>query len=130
MRKPELQNDFSFYRRSLGSSRLAGLATPVSSDNANVVSNWIAYSLPMLNLIKSKNVGAVTARPLGNLCNALCGMLSRAGACELAGLERPRAVQHMLAALLLYDRSSPAGAFISSSPLKVSHRLVWIMSRK
>lgn len=116
MLKPDIQNDFSYYRRSLGSPIVykLNLATPVSSDEANGISMWVAQSLPMLNTIKNINLDAIA-----NLANLCCGMVLRE-AC-------PNAVNHvlsvMVACIILYDKLQPGGAFHSSSPIKIAKAL-------
>ena len=118
MSKPELQNDYSFYKRSVGSDKVKGLVFPVSPDRSGLISSWLAYSLPMLNVLKSKNMNPGASKVVANLCNALCGMILR-HTTESEGMESNDVAKCMIALLILYDKTSATGAFISSSPLKV-----------
>ena len=70
--KPELQNDFSFYRRSLGSKAIEPLPKPILADSAQVISMWIAQNLPMMSAIAD-----IDPLPLAALANVCCGMVIR-----------------------------------------------------
>ena len=49
MMKPAIQNDFSYYRRSMGKRELDELT--VSSEDANTISLFLAASSPMINVL-------------------------------------------------------------------------------
>ena len=72
MMKPELQNDFSFYRRALGSKAVEQLPKPVQPDVAQVISMWVAQNLPMTVSITNND-----PLPLAALANICCGMILR-----------------------------------------------------
>lgn len=116
MLKPELQNDFSFYRRSLGSRALQSSkhAQPVSSDMANVLSMWLAQNLPMTSSIR-RDGNVLSFSLLSNIC---CGMLGR-GAVGPSPDSLSRILHTMVASVVLYDRLSREGSFAQQSPVKV-----------
>lgn len=114
MLKPDLQNDFSFYRRSLGSKSLANCPHPVTPDTANVVSMWLAQNLPMTSSVRREtNTFAV-----GNLANLCCGMILR-GSCQ-DPIVNAKVMRIMVAATVVYDRIARDGVFCSHSIVKVS----------
>ena len=112
MLKPELQNDFSFYRRAIGSRALAGVSSqPISADSANVVSMWLAQNLPMTSSILRETNADVVA----NLANLCCGMIIR----DTCGEALSKVLHIMVASTVVYDRISASGAFCSQSNVKV-----------
>lgn len=116
MLKPEIQNDFSFYRRSLGSKALSSANVPrppVSSDLTNVISMWLAQNLPMISSITSTQTRSLAIAHLANIC---CGMLLR-NVCQES--EIARVMNTMIAATVIYDRISPEGAFVNNSQVRV-----------
>ena len=113
MLKPDIQNDFSFYRRSLGSKSLANAPQPISPDAANVVSMWLAQNMPMTCSIHRDT----TPFAVGNLANLCCGMLAR-DACQ-DPIEAAKVLRIMVAACVVYDRISRQGVFSPTSIVKV-----------
>ena len=115
MLKPEIQNDFSFYRRSLGSKALSSAKVskpPVSSDMANVISMWLAQNLPMTSAINGRQT-----RPnaIASLANACCGMIIR----DVNPEENLKIMNIMVGSTVVYDRISNEGAFGSNSQIRV-----------
>jgi hypothetical protein len=113
MLKPDLQNDFSFYRRSLGSKALANSPHPITPDAANVVSMWLAQNLPMTSSIRRET----NAFAVGNLANLCCGMIVR-GTCQ-DPIVTTKVLRIMVAATVAYDRIARDGVFCSQSIVKV-----------
>lgn len=132
MSKPELQNDFSFYRRCLTSPHIESLNKPVAPDLAPEISMWIAESLPMFASITPKTVHGKVHRaiPLENtetlaiLANICCGMVQR----QRCGASMPLVFKMMVAATIAFDRASERGAFHSRSPIKIS-RVVAVIAK-
>lgn len=108
MLKPELQNDFSFYRRSLGNSNLQALPTPVAPQDANAISMWIANNLPMMSSIKN-----VSTAPLALLCNICMHMASTPSP------QQNYILKCMVALVIIYDRTANLGVFVANSPIKI-----------
>lgn len=116
MLKPEIQNDFSFYRRSLGSRALSNSKVakpPVSSDMANVISMWLAQNLPMTSSINGRQTRANAIAHLANVC---CGMILR----NVSSEEHSKIINIMIGATIVYDRISPEGAFVANTQIRVS----------
>ncbi len=59
MMKPAIQNDFSYYRRSMGKRELDELT--VSSEDANTISLFLAASSPMINVLTKVLLRVVSA---------------------------------------------------------------------
>lgn len=110
MLKPEIQNDFSFYRRALGTKALDNVLKPVSADVAHVISMWIAQNLPMTNAII--NIDSVPLAALSNLC---CGMVQR----QTAGPNLSHILRVMVASIIVFDRVNDIGAFHPASLIKM-----------
>ena len=113
MLKPDIQNDFSFYRRSLGSKSLVDAPQPISADTANVVSMWLAQNLPMTASIRRET----NAVAIGNLANLCCGMIVR-DACQ-DPIETAKVLRIMVASAVVYDRLTNHGVFSPHSIVKV-----------
>mmetsp|Transcript_14957 Transcript_14957/g.15691 ORF Transcript_14957/g.15691 Transcript_14957/m.15691 type:complete len:290 (-) Transcript_14957:698-1567(-) len=115
MLKPEIQNDFSFYRRSLGSRAISNgkvSKPPVSSDMANVISMWLAQNLPMTSSINGRQTRHNAVSHLANVC---CGMILR----NVSPNEHLKIMNIMVGATVVYDRISPDGAFVSNTQIRI-----------
>lgn len=127
MLKPEIQNDFSFYRRSLGSAAMGNGVLPLASDDANVVSMWLASALPMMgsvgNALKEESIVLV------HLANIAFGMLARK-TCH-SDEDKVQLVNIMIISLIMYDRvcGEPGGVFTSHSAIKVK-KCIQVMKRE
>jgi hypothetical protein len=116
MLKPEVQNDFSFYRRSLGSKALSSGAVsspPVSSDLTNVISMWLAQNLPMTSSVNGRQTRSAA---VGHLANVCCGMILR-NVCQPD--EVSKVMNIMIAATVIFDRIAPEGAFTGNGLIRV-----------
>lgn len=127
MLKPEIQNDFSFYRRSLGSAAIGNGVLPLPSDEANVVSMWLAGALPMMGSVGSalKEESIV----LVHMANIAFGMLARKS-CESVE-DKVQLVNIMIISLIMYDRvcGVPGGVFTSHSAIKAK-KCIQVMKRE
>mmetsp|Transcript_36538 Transcript_36538/g.68059 ORF Transcript_36538/g.68059 Transcript_36538/m.68059 type:complete len:300 (+) Transcript_36538:80-979(+) len=126
MMKPEIQNDFSFYRRSLGSAATGGDALPLPSDEANVVSMWLAGSLPMMGSICAALASESVV--LVHMTHVAFGMLVRKSV--ESSEEKVKLVNLMIISTIMYDRvcGVPGGVFTSSSAIKVK-KCIQVMKR-
>jgi hypothetical protein len=129
MGNPAIQNDFSYYRRTLNrlkiSSQMA-MRTPVVNDElANLMSLFYAHHTPMLKTVIEVASKFVSSRPDGfRAADALAGI---AGVCYHAitkeRLTHPDAIAFCLrvqiACAVLYDHIQPAGVFVRSSPINI-----------
>ena len=126
MLKPEIQNDFSFYRRSLGTAATTNEVIPVSANDANGVSMWLADSLPMMTSLCK----ALKSHPnmLVHMAHISFGMLARK--VPMTVDDKAKLVKLMVVASIMYDRvcNIPGGVFVSQSPINIK-KCIRIMKR-
>ncbi|KAI9591350.1 hypothetical protein BDF19DRAFT_455363 [Syncephalis fuscata] len=129
MANPAIQNDFSYYRRTLNrlkmSSQMA-MRTPVVNDElANRMSLFYAHHTPMVKTVIDVTSNFVSSRPDGfRVADVLAGL---AGVCyhtvAKQRLTHPDAVCFCLrvqvACTVLYDHIHPAGAFVRTAPVNI-----------
>lgn len=117
MMKPDIQNDFSFYRRIL--PKMAGKRQAVVSEtDAGLISMFIAQSVPLTHAVGfhlSQN--GVDTLPLAKLANVCCGMLQRQVIHDQSA--QILVLKIMTAAIVLYDRATFTGAFSNASPIRM-----------
>jgi hypothetical protein len=115
MMRPNIQNDFSFYRRSVA-KRKDDPKIRVNDVEAAMVSMFVAESAPMLmSLTKSakaaleqdKEVGVVIAI----VANSCCKMMATK---KVEAPDQNVCLYAMTGAILLYDHSTPSGVFYRS----------------
>lgn len=124
MINPAIQNDFSYYRRSLSRMKIAkkDADIKVRDDLANRMSLFYAYPTPMMNMIcdtTSKVLTTNMALPLENVTKALA---CYANICADMVEKRRFANQEtsmfclrvMTGAIVLYDHICPTGVFRKS----------------
>eukprot|EP00608_Synchroma_pusillum_P000975 CAMPEP_0198427438 /NCGR_PEP_ID=MMETSP1452-20131203/5912_1 /TAXON_ID=1181717 /ORGANISM="Synchroma pusillum, Strain CCMP3072" /LENGTH=302 /DNA_ID=CAMNT_0044147815 /DNA_START=64 /DNA_END=972 /DNA_ORIENTATION=- len=118
MQTPDLQNDFSFYRRVL-SKASQHRTPPVTEAEANVVSMFIAQAVPLTASVATVMVNEnADPTPVAKLANLCCGMVQRSATSGEG--ERLKVLTVMVACIVLYDRVNRAGAFNpSASPVKM-----------
>ena len=126
MIKPEIQNDFSFYRRSLGSVAENGATLPLPSDEANVVSMWLAVGMPMMGSVSAPLKAESTV--LVHMTNISFGMLARK--IPQSEEEKMKLVKIMIISIIMYDRvcNVPGGVFTSQSAIRVK-KCIQVMKR-
>ncbi|CAN0033580.1 unnamed protein product [Lampetra fluviatilis] len=134
MTNPSVQNDFSFYRRTLSRMRMtssnAGTEAEVSNEMANRMSLFYAESTPMLKTLSNATTRFVSEHesvvPLENTTDCLSTMASL---CK-AMLDTPEyrcrfgsedsmlfCLRVMVGLIILYDHVHPVGAFAKTSKL-------------
>ncbi len=117
MSTPGLQNDFSFYRRSVG--KFPGDA-PVSETQANQVSMWIANAAPVVTAAattlskdcKKDPTYAVTLTKIANMC---AWITARDGGAAME--DKDKLMIAMSTAMILHDRSTGRGVFVKDTGL-------------
>jgi hypothetical protein len=127
MIKPEIQNDFSFYRRSLDSAATHGNNDiPLPSDEANVVSMWLAVGLPMQGSVSAPL--KADSIVLVHMANIAFGMLARK--IPVSDDDKIKLVKIMIISVIMYDRvcGVPGGVFTSQSAIKVK-RCIQVLKR-
>ncbi|XP_017264718.1 protein FAM49A isoform X2 [Kryptolebias marmoratus] len=133
MRNPAIQNDFSYYRRTISRNRLNNMnldiENEVNNEMANKMSLFYAEATPMLKTLSNATTNFVTENktlPLDNTTDCLSTMAS---VCKVM-LETPEyssrfssedtrlfCMRVMVGVIILYDHVHPNGAFNKSSKI-------------
>ncbi|XP_012672979.1 CYFIP-related Rac1 interactor B [Clupea harengus] len=133
MTNPAIQNDFSYYRRTLSRMRINNVSAEeqneVNNELANRMSLFYANATPMLKTLSdctTKFVSENTDLPVENTTDCLSTMAS---VCKVM-LETPEyrtrfasedtvqfCLRVMVGVIILYDFVHPAGAFVKSSKI-------------
>eukprot|EP00455_Lapot_gusevi_P047757 TRINITY_DN650_c0_g1_i1.p1 TRINITY_DN650_c0_g1~~TRINITY_DN650_c0_g1_i1.p1 ORF type:complete len:310 (-),score=79.47 TRINITY_DN650_c0_g1_i1:143-1072(-) len=114
--KPGLQNDFSYYRRSMGKRNQSELI--LTDEDANFISLFLASPIPMMNAITKgvtqllKQREALTEsvlQALGGMANICCAMVAN------NRVQNPQTImlclRAMTGAIVLFDHVNPTGVF-------------------
>ena len=128
MMTPGIQNDFSFYRRSVGKFQSQA---PVPETAANQISMWIAEATPMLSSLTMALKTAIKKRPelggtLTKLANMCAWIVSRDGG--LTQSQKDELFVAMTTAIILVDRSTARGAFFKESGIQMKKCLKTMVS--
>ncbi|CAG8516114.1 11125_t:CDS:2 [Paraglomus brasilianum] len=129
MKTPSIQNDFSYYRRTLSRGKLAAetdLKTAMIEDElANRISLFYAYPTPMLKTVTDVTALFVAKNNLGRgVSECLSGV---AASCYHAvtkkRAQKPETIAFclrvMVVSIILYDHIDPQGAFNKQSPINI-----------
>jgi hypothetical protein len=125
MKTPSIQNDFSYYRRTLSRGKFANetdLKTAMIEDElANRISLFYAYPTPMLKTVTDVTALFAKNNSGRNVSECLSGL---AAACYHAVTKRrtQRAdfcLRVMVVSIILYDHIDPQGAFYKQSPINI-----------
>ncbi|KAF9427297.1 Protein fam49a [Entomortierella beljakovae] len=131
MKTPQIQNDFSYYRRCLSRGKLSNdvdLRSAMDEDElANQMSMFYAYPTPMLktittvttNFVEKHNVGRSVSECLATLAGVCYSTVSN----NKKKPQKPETIAFclkvMVIAIITYDHIDPQGAFIKSSPINI-----------
>ncbi|CAI5683142.1 protein FAM49A isoform X1 [Oreochromis niloticus] len=133
MRNPAIQNDFSYYRRTISRNQINNMnldiENEVNNEMANRMSLFYAEATPMLKTLSNATTSFVTENktlPLENTTDCLSTMAS---VCKVM-LETPEyssrfssedtllfCMRVMVGVIILYDHVHPNGAFNKSSKI-------------
>jgi len=125
MKTPSIQNDFSYYRRTLSRSKFANetdLKTAMIEDElANRISLFYAYPTPMLKTVTDVTALFAKNNSGGSVSECLSGL---AAACYHAVTKRRTqqtdfCLRVMVVSIILYDHIDPQGAFNKQSPINI-----------
>eukprot|EP00727_Mastigamoeba_balamuthi_P002464 m51a1_g12214 hypothetical protein (318) ;mRNA; f:16330-17967 len=132
MQNPSIQNDFSYYRRTLSRMKLARRDTNIKirDELANRMSLFFAYPTPMMKALSETTVKflANSARDAAVTRDNVTSTLSQmANICHwmVANHKFPNnetnlfCLRTMTGAIILYDHVSEAGAFYKKSPINI-----------
>jgi len=129
MVNPAIQNDFSYYRRTLNRMKLTKKDTNIKirDELANRMSLFFAYPTPMMKVLSETTVKFLSTDqsvPRENVTSALATL---ANVCQdmVSGkrFEKLESVllslRAMVGSIILYDHVSEQGAFVKRSPIKI-----------
>ncbi|CAG2169791.1 unnamed protein product, partial [Oppiella nova] len=148
MTNPSIQNDFSYYRRTVSRLRIANQENPIFADNnvnignevANRMSLFYAQPTPMLKVLSDSTSHFVlnnkdlpienTTETLGTMAKVCQRMienqLSIVSECQVEFYSRFQnedtilfVLRVMVGVIILYDHVHPVGAFVKSSHIDV-----------
>lgn len=136
MRSPAIQNDFSYYRRTLNRRKMEDVSAGVNSsmsdlpdDIANKMSLFYANPTPMLNTLSGATEKFIQENPsltLGNATDCFCTMASVCRVINENPGYRSRmeskdtrlfCLRVMVGVIILYDHVDPVGAFQKKSAI-------------
>ncbi|GMI22778.1 hypothetical protein TrCOL_g3938 [Triparma columacea] len=121
MMSPGLQNDFSFYRRSVGKFQSQA---SVSETKANQISMWIAEAGPTtagVGQTLKKAGGRASDGPehmaLAKVANMCAWIVAKDS--EMGSSEKAQLLKAMVQSMILFDRSHSRGVFVRTSGVMV-----------
>jgi len=126
MTQSHVQNDFSFYKRTMvkcdSDDALSDLPLPVDTTKAGLISMFLAQAIPMMkevaNIFRSDVNSAFVLKMLATVCNA-CLDLLRANKFGSSSYHLV-VVRAMVASFIIYDHSNEIGGFQRRSLTKAS----------
>ncbi|XP_068424901.1 CYFIP-related Rac1 interactor B-like [Clinocottus analis] len=129
MKNPAIQNDFSYYRRTISRMRINKLSeagSEVNNELANRMSLFYASATPMLKTLSDATNKFVSDNPDVPLENTTDCLSAMASVCKVM-LETPEyrtrftseetvlfCLRVMVGVIILYDHVHPAGAFVKT----------------
>lgn len=132
MLRPDIQNDFSFFRRSLG-KHASEPGIPVTDIEANNVSMFVAQAMPMMHCLKTSlsslaRQSTATTNLLAQVCNVCCATLIRRkdGSVSMSEETAKFVVNAMTMAMVLYDECSLSGVFRRGSAVDARRAITQI----
>lgn len=140
MKTPQIQNDFSYYRRCLSRGKLANeidLKSAMNEDElANQVSMFYAYPTPMLKTVTEVTTTFVTKHRVGrSVSDCLSTLVNVCYHTVSNNKKRPQrpetmafCLRVMVIAIVLYDHIDPQGAFGKNSPINIKNSVKAIHS--
>ncbi|KAM9719262.1 CYFIP-related Rac1 interactor B-like isoform 1-T2 [Menidia menidia] len=131
MTNPAIQNDFSYYRRTISRMRINNLSAEAGSDVNNELANrmslFYASATPMLKTLSDATSKFVSDNPDVPIENTTDCLSTMACVCKVM-LETPEyrsrfaseetlqfCLRVMVGVIILYDHVHPAGAFVKTS---------------
>jgi len=129
MVNPAIQNDFSYYRRTLNRMKLTkkDINIKIRDELANRMSLFFAYPTPMMKVLSettAKFLSAETSVPRENVTTALATMSN--ACCDMVSKKRFESdttnmmcLRAMTGAIILFDHLHAQGAFSKKSPINI-----------
>lgn len=129
MVNPAIQNDFSYYRRTLNRMKLSkkDLNIKIRDELANRMSLFFAYPTPMMKVLSETTVKFLSTEstiPRENVTSALATMANVC--CDMVNKKKFETdstnmfcLRAMTGAIILYDHLSSQGAFVKKSLINI-----------
>jgi len=129
MVNPAIQNDFSYYRRTLNRMKLSkkDLNIKIRDELANRMSLFFAYPTPMMKVLTDTTVKFLSNDTTVVRPDVTAALSMMANVCE--EMVRNKKFENdktnmfclraMTGAVILFDHLDPAGAFVKKSPVKI-----------
>jgi len=134
MINPNVNNDFSYFRRSIAKIKNAGYKINIPDDKANKMSLFYAYPTPMMNMLSSRiEPGNGSSKE-----NIVLGLSLFANVC-LNMVEKDRfpekdtnvyCLRAMTSAIILCDHLAENGVFCRRSPINIKNAVVLLKSKE
>ncbi|KAF9365309.1 hypothetical protein BGX34_010522 [Mortierella sp. NVP85] len=130
MKTPQIQNDFSYYRRCLSRGKLSNesdlKSAMIEDELANKVSMFFAYPTPMLKTVTEVTTNFVTQRNVGKSVSECMASLAAACYNAVSNKKKPQrpettafCLRVMVITIIVYDHIDPRGAFTKNSPINI-----------
>lgn len=130
MTNPAIQNDFSYYRRSLNKMKMqqgAAIEVPIKDELANKMSLFYAYPTPMMKCLSETTVAYVSENPSTprEQITGLFAMMANACYSMVATKKFTKdesnmfCLRAMTAAIIVFDHADALGSFAKKSPIHI-----------
>jgi len=129
MVNPAIQNDFSYYRRTLNRMKLSKKDLPIKirDELANRMSLFFAYPTPMMKVLSETTVKFLSADSSVPRENVTSSLATMANVCqEMVARKKFESdktnmlcLRAMTGGIILYDHLHPQGAFAKKSPIQI-----------
>jgi len=139
MTNPAIQNDFSFYRRTLNKMKMTdpNVTVPIKDDLANKMSLFYAYPTPMMKCLSETTVSFVGTASIPResvtdvfacMANACYSMVHLKKFDDPANPENQDklnmfCLRALTASIITFDHTDPVGAFHKKSPIHAKNAI-------
>lgn len=139
MKTPQIQNDFSYYRRCLSRGKLSNegdLKSAMNEDElANHISMFYAYPTPMLKTVTEVTTKFVDKHNVGRSVSECLATLANVCHHSVSNKKKPQRAETtafclrvMVISIIIYDHIDTQGAFSKSSPINIKDSVKAIQS--
>jgi len=127
MMNPNVNNDFSYYRRSLSKLKSSGVKIQIPDDVANKMSLFLAYPTPMMNMLSTQLVPEIQV----SKGEVVSGLAVFSNVC-LDMVEKQKfqdrdlnlfCLRAMTASIILVDHISEEGVFCKKTPINIKQAI-------
>jgi len=129
MVNPAIQNDFSYYRRTLNRMKLSkkDLNIKIRDELANRMSLFFAYPTPMMKVLSETTVKFLSSDSTVPRENVTIALATMSNVCQDMVFKKKFeadgtnmfCLRSMTGAIILFDHLHPQGAFVKKSPINI-----------